>query len=48
MCMAVNNDLRKFEVVVFKGLFKERKFKKSEITMEVGGWVQVSLGFFLF
>ena len=28
-----------------KGLCKEKKFKKSEITMEVGGWVQVSLGF---
>ena len=27
-----------------KGLCKEKKFKKSEITMEVGGWVQVSLG----
>ena len=23
---------------------KIKKFKKSEITMEVGGWVQVSLG----
>ena len=30
-----------------KGLCKVKKFKKSEITMEVGGWVQVSLGFFL-
>ena len=24
----------------------EKKFHKSEITMEVGGWVQVSLGIF--
>ena len=29
-----------------KGLCKETKFKKSEFTMEVGGWVQVSLGIF--
>ena len=29
-----------------KGLCKEKKFKKSESTMEVGGWVQVSLGIF--
>ena len=27
------------------GALKRKKFKKSEITMEVGGWVQVSLGF---
>ena len=27
--------------------FAKKKIKKSEITMEVGGWVQVSLGFFL-
>ena len=26
----------------------KKKRNKSEITMEVGGWVQVSLGFFLF
>ena len=26
---------------------KKRKFQKSEITMEVGGWVQVSLGIFV-
>ena len=30
-----------------KGLCKEKKFQKSEITMEVGGWVQVSLWIFL-
>ena len=29
-----------------KGLCKEKKFQKSEITLEVGGWVQVSLGIF--
>ena len=29
-----------------KGLCKDKKFQKSEITMEVGGWVQVSLGTF--
>ena len=29
-----------------KGLCKEKTFQKSEITMEVGGWVQVSLGIF--
>ena len=29
-----------------KGLCKEKKLQKSEITMEVGGWVQVSLNFF--
>ena len=27
-------------------LCKEKNFKKSEITMEVGGWAQVSLGIF--
>ena len=26
------------------GLCKEKNSKKSEITMEVGGWVQISLG----
>ena len=31
----------------YKGLCKEKKFQKSEITMEVGGWVQVSLGIFV-
>ena len=25
---------------------RNKKFQKSEITMEVGGWVQVSLGIF--
>ena len=29
-----------------KGLCKVKKFQKSEFTMEVGGWVQVSLEFF--
>ena len=31
------------------GALQRKKFKKSEITidMEVGGWLQVSLGFFL-
>ena len=29
-----------------KGLCKEKKFPKSEITMEAGGWVQVSFEFF--
>ena len=26
---------------------KKTKFKKSEFTMEVGGWVQVSIGIFV-
>ena len=30
-----------------KGLWKENNFQKSEITMEVGGWVQVSLRIFV-
>ena len=30
----------------FRGFAKKRKFQKSEITMEVGGLVQVSLGIF--
>ena len=30
---------------LFRG-FAKKKIPKSEITMEVGGWVQVSLGFF--
>ena len=29
------------------GAVQRKNSKKSEITMEVGGWVQVSLGFFL-
>ena len=29
-----------------RGFAKKKKFKKSEITMEVGGWVQVSRNFF--
>ena len=32
----------------FRGFAKKKKFQKSEITMEVGGRVQVSLGFFCF
>ena len=35
---------KSYNVTDTKGLCKEHKFKKSEITMEVGGWVQVSLG----
>ena len=30
-----------------KGLCQVKTFKKSELTREVGGWVQVSLGIFL-
>ena len=29
-----------------RGFAKLHKFQKSELTIEVGGWVQVSLGFF--
>ena len=29
------------------GAVQRKQFQKSEITMEVGGWVQVSLGFFV-
>ena len=29
------------------GALQRKKFQKSEFTMEVGGWVQVSLGIFL-
>ena len=29
-----------------RGFAKKTKFQKSEITREVGGWVQVSLGIF--
>ena len=29
-----------------RGFAKKNKFQKSEITMEVGGWVQVSLVIF--
>ena len=29
-----------------KGLCKEKKFQKSKNTMEVGGWVQVSIRIF--
>ena len=32
--------------ITYLGAFK-KKIQKSEITMEVGGWVQVSFGFFL-
>ena len=34
--------------IAFRGLAKKQKFQKSEITMEVGGWVQVSLGICIF
>ena len=30
-----------------RGFAKKEKFQKCEITMEMGGWVQVSLRFFL-
>ena len=29
------------------GALQRKKFKKSEFSMEMGGWVQVSLGIFL-
>ena len=32
--------------LAIRGFAKNFFFKKSENTMEVGGWVQVSLGFF--
>ena len=32
-------------VAAVRGCAKKNKFQKSEITTEVGGWVQVSLGF---
>ena len=31
---------------LLRGFAKKKKFQKSEFTMEVGGWVQGSLGFF--
>ena len=33
--------------LAFRGFAKKNKFQKSEITMELGGWVQVSLGIFV-
>ena len=30
-------------ILCIRGFAKKRKFQKSEITMEVGGWIQVSL-----
>ena len=41
--MIINHVIIKASLV--KGLCKENNFPKSDITMEVGGWVQVSLGF---
>ena len=32
---------------IFRGCAKKQKVQKSEITIEVGGWAQASLGFFL-
>ena len=41
----------KIHLIVFldrlRGCAKKNNFQKSEITMEVGGWVQVSLGILL-
>ena len=34
--------------VTLRGFAKKEKFQKFEVIMEVGGWVQVSLGFFFF
>ena len=36
----------RFCLVVIRGMAKKEKIQKSEIPMEVGGWVQVSLGIF--
>ena len=33
-----------YHALVRRGFAKLKKFKKSKITMEVGGWVQISLG----
>ena len=37
-----------FFIYICKGLCKEKKFKKSEITMDVGWWVQMLLGNYFF
>ena len=34
-------------IKLFRGFAKKNNSKKAEITMEVGGWVQVSLGIFV-
>ena len=36
----------KYMCGLLKGLCKEKEFNTTEITMELGGWVQASLGFF--
>ena len=33
--------------IFIKGALQRQKIQKSEITMEVGGWVEVSLGIFV-
>ena len=38
----------RFSLVVIRGMAKKEQIQISEIAMEVGGWVQVSLGFFFF
>ena len=40
-----DNEFRRPLIDQVRGFAKKRKFLKSEITMEVDGWVQVSLGF---
>ena len=34
------------KLTLLRGFAKKEKFQKSEISREVGGWVQVSLGIF--
>ena len=41
-----DNEFRRPLIDQVRGL-QRKKIPKSEITMEVGGWVQVSLGFFV-
>ena len=46
VCSRSTFHIRLSHCIEAKGLWKERQFQKSEITMEVGGWVQVSWNFF--
>ena len=41
------HDSRKVKLGDNLGALERKKFQKSEVTMEVGGWAEVSLGFFL-
>ena len=46
LSLVVTGYVRNCRIKPGSGALQRKKFNKSEVTMEMGGWVQVSIGFF--